>query len=327
MRRCALPLLTLALLTLPFTGLAQEAGKVYRIGILATTPRTTPGARLLEAFLQGLRELGYVEGQNIVVEGRYSEGRDERLPELAAELVRLNVDVIVAGATQPVHAAARATTTIPIVMPNHSDPVGSGLVSSLARPGGNITGLSILNPELVGKQLELLREAVPRVARVAVLWNPTHQAHPSMLSEADRAARALGVRLQRLPVQSQADYEGSFAAMTRERADAVLVLGDQTFWFHRERIAELAARSRLPAVFVQREHAEAGGLMAYGADLRDNYRRAATYVAKILKGAKPGDLPIEQPTKFVMVINLRAAKVLGLTIPQSVLMRADEIIQ
>jgi putative ABC transport system substrate-binding protein len=204
--------LAASVLAPPLAADARPAGKVYRIGLLGTTPPTAPGPRLWDALLQGLRELGYVEGRNLRIEGRYSDGRDERLPELAAELVRLEVDVIVAGATQPAHAAARATATIPVVMPNHSDPVGSGLVSGLARPGGNVTGLSILNPELVGKQLELLKEAVPQVVRVAVLWNPTHQAHPGMLKEAGAAAQALGLQLQALPAQSQADYAGAFAA-------------------------------------------------------------------------------------------------------------------
>jgi len=315
------------LLAMPLAAEAQPAGKVYRIGLLGTSPPGTPGWRLWEAFLQGLRELGYVEGQNLRIEGRYSEGRDERLPDLAADLVRLGVDVIVAGATQPAHAAQRATTTIPIVMPNHSDPVGSGLVASLARPGGNVTGLSILNPELTGKRVELLKQALPRVVRVAVLWNPSSQAHPQMLSETEAAARALGLQLHRLQARGRDDYAGAFSAMTKERAEALLVLGDQMFWFHRARIAELAATSRLPTMFAQKEHVEAGGLMSYGPDLRDNYRRAATYVDKILKGAKPADFPIEQPTKFELVINLKTAKVLGLKIPPSLLARVDQVLE
>jgi putative ABC transport system substrate-binding protein len=321
-------ILTVLLLATPLAASAQQAGKVYRLGFLGgATPDTPGGERLWEALLQGLREFGYVEGQNIAVERRYTEGREDRLPALAADLVSVKVDVIVAAATQPVHAARRATRTIPIVMPNHSDPVGSGLVASLARPGGNITGLSIINPELTGKRLELLKQAVPRIVRVAVLWNPTHQAHPSMLSEVDDAARGLGLQIQRLQAQGLNDYDRAFSAMTRERAEAVLVLGDVTFWLHRARIAELAAKRRLPAMFSQREHVEAGGLMSYGADLADNFRRAANYVAKILKGANPADLPIEQPTKFELVVNLKAARLLGVTIPPSLSQRADQLIE
>jgi putative ABC transport system substrate-binding protein len=328
-RRAFLGSLTGSLLAAPFAAEAQQAGKVYRIGLLGpSSPPTDPGAaRLWEALLQGLRELGYVEGQNVRFERRYSEGKDERLPELAADLVRLKVDVIVAAATQPAHAAQRATTTLPIVAPNHSDPVGSGLVASLARPGGNVTGLSILNPELVGKQVELLKEVVPSLVRMAVLWNPTHQAHATMLSQAEAAARALGLQPQRLQARGADDYEPAFSAITRNRAQALLVLGDVTVWRYRRQVAELAAKSRLPAMFVQREHAEAGGLMSYGASLPDNYRRAAAYVHKILKGAKPADLPIEQPTKFELVINLKTAKALGLTIPPSLLQRADQVIE
>ena len=268
-----------------------------------------------------------MEGQNVVIEGRYSEGRAERLPELAAALVRLKVDVIVAGATPPVHAAQAATASIPIVMPNHSDPVGSGLVASLARPGGNITGLSIINPELTGKRLELLRQIVPGASRVAVLWNPTSEVHPRMVKEAETAAAALGLQLRRAQARGHEDYEGAFSAIVGSRAEAVLVLGDLTFWIHRGRLAELAAKHRLPAMFAQREHVEAGGLISYGPDLRDNYRRAALYVDKILKGAKPTDLPVEQPTKFELIINLKTVKALGLKIPPPVLMRADEVIE
>jgi putative ABC transport system substrate-binding protein len=282
---------------------------------------------LWEAFLQAMKERGYVEGQTIMVEGRYSEGHDERLPALAAELIRLNVDVIVAGATQPAEAAKRATATIPIVMPNHSDPVATGIVASLSRPGGNATGLSIQNPELTGKRLELLKEALLTVSHVAVLWNPTHEAHPRMLTEAEAASRGLRLRLFRVSARGVAHYEGAFAAMRSERVDALLVLGDVNFWRDRVQIAALAITNRLPAMFAQREHVEAGGLMNYGPDLRDSYRRAAGYVDRILRGAKPGDLPIEQPTKFEFAVNLKTARTLGLTIPRSVFMRADELIQ
>jgi len=268
-----------------------------------------------------------VEGQNIVIERRYSEGRNERLPDLAADLVRLKVDVIVAAGTPPPYAAKRATTTIPIVMTNASDPVGSGLVASLARPGGNITGLSLLSPELAGKQLELLKETVPKVSRVAVLWNPANPVHTLILRQAEVAARSLRLQLQILEARGPNEFDSAFSAMTKERAGALLVLADPMFFGHRTRLADLAAKSRLPSVFLLREHADAGGLMAYGPSTRDNFRRAATYVDKILKGAKPGDLPIEQPTKFELVINLKTAKALGLTIPRFVLGRADEVLQ
>jgi len=283
--------------------------------------------RLGDGFLQGLRELGYVEGQNIVIERRYSEGRYERLPGLAAELVRLKVDVIVAVGGPPPHAAKDATSTIPIVMTNHGDPVGTGLVASLARPGGNVTGLSTVNPDLVGKQLQLLKEAVPRLSRVAVLSNPTHPLHRLPLREVEVAARSLKVGLQVLEARAPSEFASAFSAATKESAGALIVLGDGMFFGQRTRIAELAAKSRLPMIAAEREYAEAGGLLAYGANFRESFRRAATYVDKILKGAKPGDLPIEQPTKFEFVINLKTTKALGLTIPQSVLLRADEVIQ
>jgi putative ABC transport system substrate-binding protein len=326
-RKRFLVLIVGGFLAAPLAAEAQQAGKVYRIGLLGASPPGSPGWRLWEAFFQGLRDLGYTEGRDFIVEGRYSEGREERLSELAGELVRLHVDVIVAGAGQPVHAVSRATTTIPIVMANHGDPVGSGLVASLAHPGGNITGLSILNPEVTGKRLELLKVAVPGLTRVAALWNPGNQIHRQDLGQAQAAARGLGLQLHGLPVRSPDEYEGAFSAMVKERAGALLVLGDLTVWLNRGRIAELAARNRLPAMYVQREHVEAGGLMAYGVNLADNYRRAAVYVDKILKGTKPADLPIEQPTEFDLVINLKTAKALGLTIPQSLLLRADEVIQ
>jgi putative ABC transport system substrate-binding protein len=329
-RLTALATLALALLAAPHAGEAQQAGKVYRIGILGTAPpgSNPAAAHLSGVLLQGLQDLGYVEGRNLVIERRYPpEGKTEELPALAADLVRIKVDVIVAGGSLTPHAAKQATTTIPIVMPNHGDPVGSGLVASLARPGGNITGLSLLSLELVGKQLELLKASVPKVVRVIILWNPTSQTHARLLNEADVAARALGLRVQRLPARGLNDYERVFSATTQARADAALVLGDPIFFFHHPRIAELATTAGLPTMFAQREYAEAGGLMSYGADLRENYRRAAVYVDKILKGARPGDLPIEQPTKFELVINLKTAKALGLTIPPSVLARADEVIE
>jgi ABC-type uncharacterized transport system substrate-binding protein len=318
----------LVLLVVPLAVEAQAVGKVHRIGILGNVPLTNPeGARLWGAFIQGLRDLGYVEGQNITIEQRYSEGQYERLPDLAADLVRLPVDVIVAPATQNVLVAKQATRTIPIVMTGAGDPVGNGLVASLARPGGNVTGLSILAFETVGKQLELLKEIVPRFSRVAVLGNPTTQMYPLWLGEVQAAARSLAVQLQILGARGPDDFERAFAAMTRERAGALLVPTDGMFLLHRTRIVELAAKSRLPAIYGTKEYVDVGGLMVYAASLRDSFRRAATYVDKILKGAKPADLPVEQPTKFELVINMRTAKALGLTIPQSVLLRADEVIQ
>ena len=321
-RRAFLRLLGIGAVAAPLAAHAQQAGKIFKIGVLGTIDSPP-----WQAFREGLRQLGYEDGRNVTIEWRFSEGRTERLPALAAELVRLKVDVIVASSGPPPFAAKQATRTIPIVMANAPDPVGSGLVASLARPGGNITGLSTLAPEIVGKQLELLKEIVPRVSRVAVLWNPTNQAHPLPLGEAKVAARSLGVQLQILEARGPDEFESAFAAMVRERASALLVLGDGMFFLHRTRIALLATKQRLPTMFSAREHVDAGGLIVYGPSLRDNFRRAAVYVDKILKGAKPADLPVEQPTKFELVINLKTAKGLGLTIPQSVLMRADEVIQ
>jgi putative ABC transport system substrate-binding protein len=326
--RTVLVAVSLVLLFVPLAGDAQPPGKVFRIGLLANEPDTTPAGSLIwGGLIQGLRDLGYVEGQNITIERRFSEGKYERLPDLAADLVRLKVDVIVTGGTQPPFEAKHATRTIPIVMANHGDPVGSGLVASLARPGGNVTGLSSLAPELVGKQLELLKEIVPRISRVAVLWNPTNQTHLLSLGEVKVAARSLGVQLQILEARGPDDFESAFATMTRERVGALLVLADGMFFVHRTRIAILAAKQRLPAMFTVREHVDAGGLVVYGPSLRDNFRRAAAYVDKILKGAKPADLPVEQPMKFELVVNLKTAKALGLTIPQSILIRADHVIQ
>jgi len=331
MRRAAVLLLiavALIVLSAPLAAHAQQPGKVFRIGLLANEPDTTPAGSLIwGGLIQGLGELGYVEGQNITIERRFSGGKYERLPDLAADLVHLKVDVIVTGGTQPPFEAKQATRTIPIVMANHGDPVGSGLVASLARPGGNVTGLSLLVPEIVGKQLELLKEIVPRISRVAVLGNPSNQTHLLSLGEAKVAARSLGVQLQILEARGPDDFESAFRAMTRERGGALLVLADGMFFVHRTRIADLAAKQRLPTMFTPREHVDAGGLMVYGPSLRDNFRRAATYVDKILKGAKPADLPVEQPTKFELVINLKTAKALGLTIPQSILIRADHVIQ
>jgi len=326
-RRRFIEVIAGGLLAAPLAAEAQP-GKVFRVGILTTGSPTDPSSvHLLGAFFQRLRELGYVEGQNLAVERRFAEGKYERFPDLAADLVRLKVDIIVAAGGLSPFAAQKATKTIPIVMTNQADPVGGGLVASLARPGGNITGLSLLVPEIVGKQLQLLKEVIPRVSRVAILRNPANKTHAHSLKEVEVAARSLRVQPQTFEARGSEEFDGAFAAMTRERAGALLVLSDPMFWFNRTRIADLAATQRLPTMFAQREHAEAGGLMAYGANLSDALRQAATYVDKILKGAKPGDLPVEQPKKFELVINLKTAKALGLTIPQSVLGRADEIIQ
>jgi putative ABC transport system substrate-binding protein len=306
------------LLAAPLVADAQQAPKVSRIGWLADNPANSP--HVLEAFLQGLRDLGYVEGRNLVIEYR----------ALAAELVALKVDVIVGPATANALAAKQATRTIPIVFPAAADAVTSGLVTSLARPGGNVTGLSFLGPELIGKRLELLKQAVPGVSRVAVLWQPGvlgKRADKDILKAAEVAARALGVRPQFVEAREPADFDRAFSDMTKARAGALTVWTTPMFFSERRRLVDLAAKNRLRAVYPWREFVDAGGLMSYGPDLADMFRRAATYVDKILKGAKPGDLPVEQPTKFELVINLKTAKALGLTIPPSVLGRADEVIQ
>jgi putative ABC transport system substrate-binding protein len=275
-----------------------------------------------------LRDLGYVEGQNVVIEGRWYGDRPERLPALVAELVRLQVDVIVAGTAPSPEAAKRATSTIPIVMANHPDPVASGLVASLARPGGNVTGLSSVAPELSGKQLQLLKGILPSLSRVTVLSNPTIPSQALSVREVEVAARSLKVRHQVVEARAPGEFAGAFSTATRERAGALIVLGGSVFFAHRARLVELAAQSRLPAMYGVREFAQVGGFMAYGADIRDSWRRAAAgYVDRILKGAKPADLPVEQPTKFELMINLKTAKALVLTIPPSVLARADEVIQ
>jgi ABC-type uncharacterized transport system substrate-binding protein len=321
-----LALLAVFLLATPLAAEAQAPGKIPRIGFLSgRSPTDSP--QLLEAFRQGLRELGYVEGKTIAIEYRFAEGRPERLPALAAELVRLKVDVIVTAAPPAPLVAKQATSTIPIVFPVAGDPVAEGLVASLARPGGNITGLATMAPEVVGKQLELLKELAPKVSRVAVLQNPSNHGHPPQLRQAEGAARALGAQLHILRAGSPAEIETAFAAMRSQRVGGVLVLRDPLFRAQRAQIAALAAKSRIPAVFGFREEAEAGGLMAYGTINSQMYRRAATYVDKILKGAKPAALPVEQPTKFELIINLRTAKALGLTVPPSLLQRADEVIQ
>jgi putative ABC transport system substrate-binding protein len=328
-RRTFMALVSGGLLAAPLAAEAQQAAKVARIGYLsAASLAANPHQH--EAFRQGLRDLGYVEGRNLVIEYRSPEGKPERLPALAAELVALKVDVIVAPGTPQALAAKQATKTIPIVFATAADPVGSGLVTSLARAGGNVTGLSILAPELVGKRLELLTQAVPGVNRVAVLWQPgghDERTDKDILKGAEVAGRALGVRLQFVEARGPDDFDRAFSDMTRARAGALTVLTGIMFLTERRRLVDLAAEKRLPAVYGGRDFVDAGGLLSYGPDLADLYRRAATYVDKILKGAKPADLPVEQPTKFELIINLKTAKALGLTIPPSLLSRADEVIQ
>ncbi len=319
-------IVALGILFQPPTADAQQPAKIHRIGFLHPSSSTAVGQHVA-AFRQGLRELGYVEGQNIAIEYRYAEGQPERLPDLAAELVGLKVDLIVASTTPASLAAGRATTTIPIVITNAGDPLGSGLVASLARPAGNITGLSLQHPELTGKRLQLLQEVVPKLSRVAILWNSASPITPPQFTEAEAAAGVLGVQLESLEVRAPNDFERAFQAATRRRAGALLVLDDFFVFSHRRRIAALAAKSRLPSMYGLTGFAEAGGLMVYGPNLPDMYRRSATYVDRILKGAKPADLPVEQPTRFELVINLKVAKALGLTIPPSVLIRADQVVQ
>ena len=327
-RRAFIGAVTVGLLIAPLAPEAPQAAEIARIGWLAVNLAANPHLR--EAFLQGLRDLGYVEGRTVVIEDRSAEGKPERVPALAAELVALKVDVIVTAGTPQALAAQHATRSVPIVFAGVSDPVTSGLVTSLSRPGGNVTGLSLLAPDLVGKGLEQLKQAVPGVNRVAVLWQPGalgKRTEQDMLKEADVAARALGMRPQFVEARGPENFDRAFADMTRARAEALTVLSSPMLASERRHLVALAAKNRLPAVYPLREFVDAGGLMAYGPNFADLYRRAATFVDRILKGAKPGDLPVEQPTKFELVINLKTAKALGLTIPQSVLGRADQLIE
>jgi ABC-type uncharacterized transport system substrate-binding protein len=327
-RRTFLYGLTLEALAAPGASEARQAARIARIGFLATNLTANP--HLPEAFRQGLHDLGYVEGRDVLVEYRDAEGKLDRLPALAAELVALRVDVIVAPNTPAARAAKQATSSLPIVFIGVGEPVTSGLVTSLARPGGNVTGLSVLSPELVGKWLELLKGAVPGVSRVAALWQPgamDDRTEKDMFKGAEVAARNLGVRLQFVQARGPADFDRAFSDMASARAGALTVRPAPMFMSERRRLVDLAAKNRLPAVYPWREFADAGGLMAYGPNLADLYRRAASYVDKVLKGAKAGDLPVEQPTKFELVINLKTAKALGLAIPPSLLARADEVIQ
>jgi len=314
----------------PFATSAQQA-KVPRIGYLVTGSLESPDARLfLDAFRQGLHERGYVEGQNIVIEFRAANGEIERFPALASELVRLKVDVVVAANTPGARALQQATTTIPIVVPVMGDPVRDGLVASLARPGGNITGLTFLGPELVPKRLALLKQALPMVSRVAALWHPGaygDRTMSDMMKETEAAVRTLGVQLRLVAVQGPDEFERAFSTIGGERADALIVFPSPMLFLERRRIVDLAAKHRLPSMAMGREFVELGGLMSYGASITDLSRRGATYIDKILKGAMPADLPVEQPTKFELLVNLKTARELGLTIPREFLLLADEVIE
>ena len=315
---------SLGLLARPLTAEAQAPPRPPRVGMIN---EFTAGHPFVEAFRQGLRELGYVEGQNIVVEYRHVEGALDRIPALAGELVRAKVDVLVVAGSASARSAKAATTSVPIVFATSGDPVTSGLVASLARPGGNATGLSIISPDLGSKQLELLKASVPKISRVGLLYNPENPSARNQLSTASAAAKALGLELQSVEVRQPAELPGAFTRLMAGRATALLVLADPILGNAVERVAQLAATHRLPAIYVRKEFVEAGGLLAYGPSFADNYRRAATYVDKILKGAAAATLPVQQPTKFEFVVNLRTARALGLTIPRAVVLQADTVIE
>ncbi len=325
-RRTFVKTLGVGLLAAPLAAKAQQARRIARIGFLSSYSAERESI-FLAAFQQGLLELGYLEGRNIFIEQRYAGGNFQKLPDLAAELLALRVDILVTTGTPAAQAAKNATSVIPIVMTLVADPVGTGLVASLARPGGNITGLSDFNAGVVAKRLQLLKEVVPSASRVAVLFNPANPTNPLQWKLTQAVAPALGVTLLSLEAKGADDIDRAFTAIRKQLPEALIVIGDPLFGTHRRRIVELSVKSRLPATYSNREWADAGGLMSYGANFGDLYRRAATYVDKILKGAKPADLPVEQPTKFELVINLKTAKALGLTIPPSLLGRADEVIQ
>lgn len=324
-RRTFLTTLAGALVAVPLAAAAQQPRKVYRIGFLWDTPAIWPHA--LEAFRSGLRDLGWIEGQNILIEYRWAEGRFDRLPALVEELVRLKVDLIVAPTSIYTGAAKRATSKIPIVFASHADPINSGHVTSLARPGGNATGLTILMSETMAKSLELLKEVLPGLGRVAVIWDPATPSHKPALKAVEDVGPPLGLRVQALGVRDTSEFDGAFSAVVRERAGAVLVLSTPLFMGGARRLAELALVHKLPTMFGPREHVEVGGLLSYSPDRADLYRRAASYVDKILKGANPAELPVQQATKFELVVNLKTARALGLTVPQRVLIRADQILE
>jgi putative ABC transport system substrate-binding protein len=318
--------LALAILLAPVVADAQPSARVPRIGYLGnSSPSLEPD--LVEAFRQGLRELGYIEGQTIVIEYRWAEGEYDRFPDLVADLIRLKVDVIVTAGTPGTLAAKQATKTIPIVMAVAGDAVGAGLVASLARPGGNVTGLTTIVQDLEGKRLELLKEVVPGLSRVGVLWNPVNPVNPIIFKQTQIAAQTLGLTVQTLDVRGVEEFEDAFAILARERPDALIMITDRFLLTHRKRIVEFMAQHRLPTMYPYRELVVEGGLLSYAPSYTDSFRRAATFVDKILKGTKPADLPIQQPTKFELVINLKTAKALGLTIPPSLLARADEVIE
>lgn len=320
-------LFALGALAAPFAARAQQSGKSWRIGFLSSGSLGSGPNENVEAFREQLRSLGYIEGRNLSIEYRAAAGKEERLPEMAAELVRLKVDVIVTSATTTVLAAKHATSTIPIVIAGEADPVGNGLVASLARPGGNITGMSNLSTDLAGKRLQLLREVLPKTTRVALLAYKAADPMPPFLKEMLAAAKQMGITLVVQRVNEAEAFATAFAVMQREHAQALVVQTSPFAFDHRDRIVELAAQHRLPAMFYSRGYVDVGGLMSYGPSLLDIYRLAAYYVDRIFKGAKPADLPVEQPTKFEMVINLKTAKALGLNVPQAVLLRADEVIK
>ena len=327
-RRKLLVVLGAGALAVPLSSFAQQQGKVWRVGFLSARRRPVSlDTDYFGAFPRGMRDLGYVEGKNLVIEWRFADGKFEHLPGLATEVVRLKVDVIVAAGPPAIIAAQKATTTIPIVIVTSIDPVDAGLVKSLARPGGNITGISNLSGEVSPKHLELVRTMVPKLSRVAVLVNPANSGHATMLKNVQAAAQKANVEVLPVEARTLQEIETAFLVMTKENAGAIIVGLDPFFNQQVRQIAELAAKHRLPSISAYAVYAESGGMMSYGSSLTDNFRRAATYVDKILKGAKPADLPIEQPTKFELVINLKTAKALGLTIPQSLLQRADQVIE
>ncbi len=321
----AILVLTLCLIASPLAAEAQQAGRIFRVGFLGNSTAVLE-ANLVGPFRQGLRDLGYIEGSNVQIEYRWAEGKYERFPALIAELIALKVDVIVTAGT-PAALAVKKATSIPLVMVAVGDPVGTGLAATLSRPGGNATGLSSIAPDMEGKRLELLRELVPKVSNIAVLWNPANLFHVGSSKQARDAAQVIGIRVQFFPARSSEELSGAFVAIVKDRPHALIVFADRVFLHDRARIVDFAAKNRLPAVVTHQELVDSGGLMSFGANYPDMHRRAATYVDKILKGAKPGDLPIEQPSRFELVINLKTAKALGLTIPALLLFRADRVIE
>ena len=325
-KKIVIGLLTTVMLAAGPSAKAQRPTKIPRIGYVIG-PSLAENSVRIEALRQGLRELGYIEGKNIAFEWRSADGRMDRLPALIAELIHLQVDILISAGPTVTRLAQQATKTIPIVMAQDTDPVGNGFIASLARPGGNVTGLSVLAPEITGKQLELLKDVVPALARVAVLGEPANPGYAQQLTETELAGRALKVQIQTVNVRDAKDFEAAFQAATKRHADAALLMGGPVLNSQRKRVVDLAAKSRLPAIYNELGFVEVGGLMTYGASFTDLYRRAATYIDKILKGRAPADLPVEQPKKFDFIVNLKAAKQIGLTIPPNVLVRADRVIR